>query len=135
LFEAKIRPVLVENCYKCHSTEQKTEKGGLRLDSRDAMLRGGESGPAVVPGKPGASLLLKAIRHDDDVASMPPKGKLPAAVVADFEAWIAAGALTPSKTSSSGTIDWAAARKHWAFRPAAGLDRNPTSIDEILSKK
>ena len=135
MFETKIRPVLVENCYKCHSAEQKTEKGGLRLDSRDAMLRGGESGPAVVPGKPGASLLLKAIRHDDDVAKMPPKGKLPASVVADFEAWIAAGALTPAKSSATGAIDWAVARKHWAFQPVRGLDRNPTSIDAILSAK
>src|SRR5262245_62137835 len=141
-FEAKIRPVLVENCYRCHSAEHKTEKGGLRLDSRDAMLRGGESGPAVVPGKPGASVLLKAIRHDDDVAKMPPKGKLPASVVADFEAWIAAGALTPAKSSAKGAIDWAAARKHWAFQPVRsqgpevrGQGSANASIDGLLLEK
>src|SRR6476620_3625857 len=112
LFEAKIRPVLIENCYKCHSAEHKTEKGGLWLDSREAMLKGGESGPAVVPGKPADSLLLAAVRQVGDAPKMPPKGpKLAAAVVADFEAWIAAGAPVPAASKTAGSINWAAARK------------------------
>jgi Protein of unknown function (DUF1553)/Protein of unknown function (DUF1549)/Planctomycete cytochrome C len=134
LFEAKVRPVLIENCYKCHSAEHKTEKGGLRLDSREAMLRGGESGPAIVPGKPAESRLLKAIRHDRDVVKMPPKGKLTPAAVADFEAWIAAGATTPGTVSTGGAIDSAAARTHWAFQPIRSHDAG-TSIDALLRAK
>ncbi|HJZ93083.1 MAG TPA: c-type cytochrome domain-containing protein, partial [Gemmataceae bacterium] len=99
-YEARIRPVLVEHCYKCHSAEHKTEKGGLRLDTREGMLKGGESGPAIVPGKPGDSLLIRAIRQTGDGPKMPPKGKLPPAVVADFEAWIAAGAPTADSAAA-----------------------------------
>jgi len=129
-FEARIRPVLVEHCYKCHSAQHKTEKGGLRLDTRERMLQGGESGPAVVPGKPAASRLLKAIRQTGDGPKMPPKGKLPPAVVADFEAWIAAGAPTPSSTAA-GSID-PAARKHWAFLPVRDQG---FGIDALLLEK
>jgi Protein of unknown function (DUF1553)/Protein of unknown function (DUF1549)/Planctomycete cytochrome C len=135
-FERKIRPVLVENCYKCHSAEHKTEKGGLRLDSREAMLKGGESGPAVVPGKPTDGLLLKAIRQVEDAPKMPPKGpKLPATIVADFEAWIAAGAPVPTANQKIGSINWATARKHWAFQPVRAPDSGATSIDALLSEK
>src|SRR5687767_14085907 len=63
-FEAKIRPVLVEHCYKCHSAQAATLKGNLRLDYRDGLLRGGETGPSVVPGKPDESLLIQALRHE-----------------------------------------------------------------------
>lgn len=94
-FEKKIRPVLVEHCYKCHSTETKTPKGGLRLDTRDALRKGGDTGPGLIPGKPDESLLIKAIRHTDDQLKMPPKGKLSAAAVADLEAWIKMGAPDP----------------------------------------
>src|SRR5262245_44786091 len=140
-YEARIRPVLVEHCYKCHSAEQKTEKGGLRLDTRDAMLKGGESGPEIFPGKPGESLLIKAIRQIGDGPKMPPKGKLPPAVVADFEAWIAAGAPTAGSVTA-GPIDWAAARRHWAFQPvrqqgfgnrSQASEVNP--IDDLLLEK
>ena len=78
-FEKKIRPVLAEHCYKCHSAEAekaKKLKGGLLLDTRDGLRKGGDSGPAVVPGKPAESLLVKALRYDGDT-QMPPKGKLP----------------------------------------------------------
>src|SRR5262245_52946432 len=115
-FEKNIRPVLVEHCYKCHSNESKSPKGSLRIDTRDGLRKGGDSGPAVVPGKPEASLLLKALRYTDESLRMPPKGKLPAAVVADFEKWIAAGAVDPRTTSTS-AVDPDAARKHWAFQP------------------
>ena len=78
-FEKKIRPVLVEKCSKCHGSEG-SPKAGLRLDSREAMRRGGDNGPAVIPGNAKGSLLLEAIRYDDPDTAMPPKksgGKLP----------------------------------------------------------
>ena len=105
-FEKKIRPVLVEHCYSCHSTAKK-QKGGLALDSRTGVLKGGESGPAVVAGEPGESLLLKAMRYTDPELQMPPKGKLPAAVIADFEKWIARGAPDPrTAPAKSANNEW-----------------------------
>ena len=77
-FESRIRPVLVQSCYKCHSSQSNAPKGGLRVDSREALLRGGESGPAIVPGKPGDSLLFMAVSYEGDAVEMPPKEKLPA---------------------------------------------------------
>ena len=94
-FERNIRPILVKHCYECHSHAAKKHKGKLYLDSRAAIRKGGESGPAVVPGKPAESWLLKAVRHQRDDLKMPPKGKLPAAVIADLEAWITMGAPDP----------------------------------------
>src|SRR6185503_17617494 len=76
LFEKKVRPALVEHCYRCHSAQAKSLKGGLRLDTREGILKGGDTGPAIVPGKPAASLLLKAIRQPDETLVMPPQGKL-----------------------------------------------------------
>ena len=78
-FETKVRPVLAEHCYACHSAQAKKLKGGLLLDSLEGMRKGGETGPAVVPGKPDESLLIQAVRYDDELTKMPPKGKLPAA--------------------------------------------------------
>jgi hypothetical protein len=98
-FETKIRPVLVEHCYKCHSDQIKTPKGNLRLDTRDAISAGGDSGPAVVPGKPDESPLLSALKYED--TQMPPKGKLPAAVIADFQKWIEIGAPDPRSGAAS----------------------------------
>src|SRR5262249_42368586 len=125
-FETRIRPVLVEKCYKCHSAEAKKAgklKGGLLLDSRAGLLKGGDSGAAVVPGKPADSLLLKALRYADEALRMPPKGKLPNSVVADFEKWIALGAPDPRETvtGAKGPFDLVVARKHWAFRPIQGV--------------
>src|SRR5437016_1633674 len=74
-FEKKIRPVLVENCYKCHSPEAEKVKGGFLLDTREHLLKGGETGPAIVPGQPDKSLLIKAVRYTDENLQMPPKGK------------------------------------------------------------
>src|SRR5438874_4213941 len=82
-FEKKIRPVLVEHCYSCHSADAKKLRGGLLLDSKDAVLKGGDTGPALVPHKPKDSLIIKALRYDDPELRMPPKGKLSAAVIAD----------------------------------------------------
>lgn len=92
-FEKRIRPVLVRNCYRCHSPESKKPKGGLRLDTRERLRKGGDTGPAVVPGRPADSLLIRALRHDG--LAMPPSKKLPDAVVADFVRWVELGAPDP----------------------------------------
>jgi len=116
-FEKKIRPVLVAQCYECHSARAKKLKGELSLDTREGLRRGGESGEIIVPGKPEASLLLSALRHDD--LEMPPKRKLPESVVADFETWIKLGAPDPrtgGEDATRPTIDFAEARKFWAFQ-------------------
>ncbi len=125
-FEAKIRPVLVKHCYECHSSEAGRSKGGLLLDTRQGIQAGGETGPAVVPGKPDESLLLSAIRHTLPDLEMPPrKPPLSAAVIADFEAWIKAGAPDPREaTAKSATerppVDLVSGRKFWAYQhPAA----------------
>ncbi len=93
-FEKKIRPVLVEHCYECHAAGAKKVRGGLLLDSRAGVRKGGESGPVIVPGDPDKSLLIKAVRYTDET-KMPKKGKLPAAVIADLEAWVKMGAPDP----------------------------------------
>ena len=98
-FEKKIRPVLVLHCYECHSVLSKEPKGALLLDSRDALRRGGESGPAVVPGNLEKSLIISALKHES--LEMPPKKKLPAAVVRDFVTWIKDGAVDPRDQSVS----------------------------------
>src|SRR3954454_20878978 len=92
-FERKIRPVLVAECYSCHSSGAKKVRGNLLLDTREGLLNGGDSGPSIVPGKPDESPLLEALRHEG--LEMPPEGKLPDAVVADFERWVAMGAPDP----------------------------------------
>ena len=88
-FEEKIRPVLAQNCYECHSAKAKKLKAGLFLDRKAGWEKGGESGPALMPGKPDESLLLSAIRYKDNDLRMPPEKKLSKEVVADFEKWIA----------------------------------------------
>ncbi|MDB6041334.1 MAG: hypothetical protein JWM99_5175, partial [Verrucomicrobiales bacterium] len=95
-FEKRIRPVLVEHCYECHSASSQKVKGGLRTDSRVLLLKGGESGPAIVPDKPEASLLITALAHRDPDLAMPPKKpKLQDSVIGDFERWIREGANWP----------------------------------------
>lgn len=121
-FESKIRPVLIEHCYECHSIESGKAKGGLRLDDREAVLRGGDSGPALVPGKPEESLLLAAMRHSDPDLEMPPrKERLSDAILKDFERWIADGAVDPRESANGKggrTGDNFESRKqHWSFRP------------------
>ena len=120
-FEAKIRPVLIEHCYECHSAKNKTPRGGLRVDSREALLRGGDTGPGLVPLKPDDSLLLKAISYTDSDVEMPPKAKLPDAVIADFRRWIELGAVDPRHeapaVTPAGTNDPAKGKDFWSFRP------------------
>jgi len=91
-FETKIRPVLAANCYKCHGPQK--AMSGLRVDSREALLKGGKHGPALVAGDPEGSLLVRAVRHKDE-RKMPPKERLSDEVVADLERWIAQGAFWP----------------------------------------
>ena len=92
-FENKVRPVLVSSCYKCHSTQAEKIKGGLLMDSREGVLKGGDTGPAIVPGNAEKSLLVKAIHYEDPDLQMPPKGnKLPDEQIADLETWIKMGA-------------------------------------------
>ena len=118
-FEKQIRPVLVEHCYECHATDAKKIRGGLLLDSREGIRRGGESGPSVVPGKLDESLLLDAIRYES--FEMPPSGKLPDQVIADFEEWIRLGATDPRESDapppSVASIDIEKGKEFWSFRP------------------
>ncbi|MEM7235361.1 MAG: DUF1549 domain-containing protein [Planctomycetota bacterium] len=126
-FERSIRPVLVERCYHCHNTA-KAQKGGLALDSREALRRGGASGPALLQGDDAsASLLLQALRHDRDDLRMPKDGpKLDAEVIANFERWVKLGAPdprveAPSLESLEKSTSWEAVRERrkswWSFRP------------------
>ncbi len=122
-FEARIRPVLVEHCYQCHSADSRKLGGGLRLDSREGLRKGGESGAVIEPGKPGSSLLVKAVRYTDEALRMPPKGKLPASAVADLETWIQAGAPDPRDASAraGSTETWAEVFRRrsdwWSLKP------------------
>lgn len=117
-FESRIRPVLHEHCYSCHSADSKILRGGLRLDDADSARKGGDSGPSVVPGDVENSLIISALRYDG--FEMPPKGKLPEATVRDFEKWIAAGAFDPRSADPAPTapsrVDPNRSRDHWAFQ-------------------
>jgi hypothetical protein len=116
-FENKIRPVLAERCYSCHSAAAASLKGGLRLDAREGVLKGGSSGkPAVVPGNPGASQLLAAIRWDNKDLRMPPKEehRLTPQQVADFEAWVKMGAPDPRVGGAAPGAP--SGKDHWAFK-------------------
>ncbi|MCH2362797.1 MAG: DUF1549 domain-containing protein [Pirellulales bacterium] len=142
-FEQKIRPVLVDRCYSCHSANaaaKKNLKGGLLLDTRETLRMGGESGPAIIPGKPRESLLIAAIRHES--LEMPPKEKLSAQVIADFEKWVQIGAPDPRDelVASTTGIDIAAARRSWTYQtpklppePTIANNKWPRSmIDRLL---
>ena len=119
LFREKIAPVLEAECFRCHSAEAEKLRGGLRLDSRASLLEGGDSGPAIVPGKSGESLLIQAIRHEDGMAMPPKKPRLSEQIVADIARWVDLGAPYPAasgtQVSFSSTIQQA--RSHWAFQP------------------
>ena len=120
-FEKKIRPVLVEHCYKCHSAESKKLKAGLRLDHRAGVIKGGDSGPSVVSGKPEQSRLIEAIGYDNVDLEMPPRGKLNGEQIADLTEWVKRGAPWPKESVASGTqkeFNLAERRaEHWAWQP------------------
>ncbi len=147
-FEKKIRPILAQECYECHSTAGK-QKGGLLLDSRPGWQKGGDSGDAIIPGQADKSPLIQAIRHQDPDLKMPSKGpKLEDRVIKDFEAWVNMGAPDPrDKPSSSEEVahdkHWSSVldrrRGWWAFQPianpplpaASGWSENP--VDRFLA--
>jgi len=119
-FESKIRPILANNCYKCHSSQAEKIKGGLLLDSRDGLLKGGESGPAIVPGDPEQSRFIKAIRYADPDLQMPPKGKrLSDAEIEDLTLWVKMGAPDPRIVAPGQKVRSQAGRDHWAWQPLA----------------
>jgi len=129
LFESKIRPVLAAKCYGCHSSKLKAPMGGLVLDTKAGMAAGGANGAVVAAGKPKESRLLTALRFTDPHLQMPPAGKLPDAVIADFEEWITAGARDPRAIAAAGETTAALkgmsienGRKWWAFQPVRELD-------------
>ncbi len=119
-FESRIRPILADNCFKCHG--DKKQRGGLRLDSRAALMSGGDQGAAIMPGKPEESLLLKAVRHEDEL-KMPPSKKLAKEQIADLTQWVRMGAPWPSSDASSSAVrkrEFQISerdRAHWAFQP------------------
>jgi hypothetical protein len=116
-FESKIRPILADNCYKCHSQQAEKVKAGLLLDTREGVLKGGESGPVIVPGNPDKSLLMKAVRYTDPDLQMPPKGKkLSDTQIADLEAWVKMGAPDP-RVATLAQKNWTDPnKKHWAWQ-------------------
>ncbi len=126
-FESRIRPVLVGTCFRCHSDTKRS--GELQIDRRETLLKGGETGPAIVPGKPDESLLIKAIRHDADVSAMPPeKDKaLRPEQVADFEVWIRDGAIWPALSAKF------VAEKQWSFEPVRDVPL-PTVKDQAWGR-
>jgi cytochrome c553 len=124
-FEAKIRPILANNCYKCHSKEADKVRGGLLLDSREGMLHGGNTGPAIVAGKPDESLLIQAVRYKDEDLQMPPKGeKLSDQQIADLTEWVRRGAPDPRVplVGASGKSYGGVGKNHWAFQPVKKPD-------------
>ena len=114
-FEAKVRPVLVERCYSCHS--EKTQQGGLRLDSREALLKGGVRGAVIVPGEPQHSLLLTSLSYTDKDLKMPPSGKLKASEIAALTAWVKMGAVWSVAQSAKTSLASRIPANFWAYTP------------------
>jgi len=143
LFREKIEPVLKEKCFSCHSRAAKELQGGLRLDSREAARRGGDTGSAVTPGKPAESLLLKALKHQDGLEMPPDEPKLLDTVIADFEKWISLGAPDPREELPGDREQWSQeVRAHWAFQPVrkpevpnSTLKRELQPIDAFIQAK
>ena len=143
-FEEKIRPVLVDRCYACHSVEKGKSKGKLLVDSREGLLKGGETGPAIVPGDLDKSLLIKAIRQLSEEFRMPPEDRLSPQQVADFEHWVKDGAVDPRKKNESpapapasvadvNLINWDQARQFWSFQPVK--DSTPPTLNDAAWSK
>jgi hypothetical protein len=136
-FEKKIRPVLVESCYECHSAQTKKTEGNLALDSKDGLRKGGDSGPSIEPGKPQESLLIKALRQTGKLKMPPaPKKALPPEVIADFTRWIEMGAPDPREGSAlpgKRVIDIEKGKQYWAFRQLLS-GAPPRAANEALVK-
>ncbi|MEM7384766.1 MAG: PSD1 and planctomycete cytochrome C domain-containing protein [Verrucomicrobiota bacterium] len=142
-FEKRIRPQLAKNCYQCHSEAAGKKKGGLWLDRREAVLAGGDSGPALVPGNSERSLLLKALSHRDPDLKMPPKRALEASVVEDFRRWIASGApdprTGPDLQAAATGIDYEKGRQFWSFQalrsPPVPVNNAVSPIDRFIHQR
>ena len=141
-FEKEIRPVLVTKCYGCHSSKSKSPMGGLVLDTKNGLKKGGNGGPVLVAGDPASSRLFKALTYNQTELRMPPTGKLPDDKIAAFEKWIAAGAPDPraetpevatSATAKKG-MDIESGRKWWAFQPVAP-QAQPKVSDPLFAKR
>jgi hypothetical protein len=130
LFEAKIRPLLAERCYPCHSEKAARRRGGLLLDSPAGLRTGGDSGPVVAPGRPQESLLLKAVLHEQGAPHMPPKGKLPQRDIALLQEWIRRGASMPQAGAAltARAPALAQGRKFWSFQPLRPVPP-PAAVD------
>ncbi len=144
-FEKKVRPLLISRCYDCHSEEKGKARGGLTVDTKEALMHGGDSGAALIAGQPDKSLLIEAIRYQNRDLQMPPKSPLTPAEVAILEQWVQMGAPDPRSAKITSVkpargIDLEQGRKHWAFRPLATPkppvqaqgSRNP--IDAFIQK-
>ena len=134
-FEKRVRPLLVERCYKCHSVTGEKVKGGLLMDSREDLLKGGDTGPALMPGDPEKSLLITAVHYTNEDLKMPPKTRLPAKEVADLTAWVKAGAVWPASAGTKPgptkeTFDLKKRRQeHWAWAPVPAAVTAPAVSD------
>jgi cytochrome c553 len=132
-FESKVRPVLSTQCYSCHSRQAQKVKGGLLLDSRESLLKGGDSGPAIVPGQPDKSRLIQAVRWATKDLQMPQKAKLPDAAISDLAAWVKSGAPWPKESGTRPAASPSDAayerlrKEHWAWQPV----RRPPSGSDI----
>ncbi|QDV40531.1 Planctomycete cytochrome C [Stieleria neptunia] len=139
-FEQKIRPLLVEHCYECHSEEAGEQQGGLLLDRSSGWIEGGETNKAVIPGEPDASLLIAAIRYDNDDLQMPPEQRLDEETIALFERWVRRGAHGPAddmgetEFSRLGDQDYLfdQAATHWAFQPVRSVTVPSSALDSDL---
>ena len=145
-FEQRIRPVLVEHCYECHSAESKKLKGGLRLDTKAGVLRGGDTKAALVPGDAGRSLLIESLSYTNRDLQMPPKARLPDAVIADLTRWVNDGAIDPrdDDQGTKATPLAATGQVHWAFQPIRNgeppkksslFSRRVQPIDQFVTAK
>jgi cytochrome c553 len=130
-FESKVRPLLVEQCQSCHS--KKKTMGGLRLDTPAGMTKGGDSGPAVVPGDPEKSPMIRAVRYVDNDLKMPPKGQMPKEAVETLAVWVKMGAPWPAaaKVREGDDESW---KRHWAFKPV-GRPESPALKDSALAAR
>ncbi len=136
-FEKHIRPLLVERCYECHSAQADEPEGGLRLDSRPGLLAGGKSGPALAPGDPEKSTLIRAVRYADPLLQMPPDGKLTDREIEVLVEWVRRGAPDPRTEANASAktnppdSHFEEARKWWAFQPVREPDVPQVGIRRI----
>lgn len=141
-FEKKVRPILIERCYECHSTETGKTKGNLAVDSKSALMQGGDNGPGLIAGNPDKSLIIEAVRYKNRDMQMPPKSALPAAEIKVLEEWVKRGAPDPrTQVVAQGPrkIDVEKGRQHWAFtaikNEEAPKNAEPHPVDAFITAK